>query len=332
MFGVQPSIALLGKGGLFLIMINIKQNVPLAPYTVYKVGGSARYFTEIKEPGELTGALSFAKENGTPFFVLGAGSNILVSDKGYNGLVIHLSMGGLEIRGTTAKAGAALSMASVVAKTAQAGLSGFEWAIGVPGTIGGSVRGNAGCFGKEMKDVVQSVQFLDTATGEQKEFSNKQCEFAYRDSIFKKHPEWIIVCAALGLADGNSKEIQERIKNITLDRTKKQDIGTKSCGCIFKNVPWDRKDIDKEAILARFPDMPSSGTVEGIPVSYLLDHAGLKGRRVGRVSVSPKHANFFVNEGGATAEEVVMLISIAKDAVKRKFGIVLEEEIQYVGF
>lgn len=350
--------------------LKIEENVILASHTVYKIGGPARFFASVKDPEELSEAILFAKEKNLPIFVLGAGSNILVSDKGYDGLVIHLSMGGVEIQGTTVKVSAALTMAQVVAKTAQAGLAGFEWAIGVPGTIGGSVRGNAGCFGSEMKDVVERVSVLQNTKPsiqitnktqntkhnfQTKEFTNAECEFGYRDSIFKKHPEWIIVCATLKLQPGDSKEIQEKIKKITLERTGKQDIGTKSCGCIFKNVPWNRKNIDpvrsrlsettadsqanrtsngvdKEFLISRFPDLAQFSDRDTIPASYLLDQAGLKGRRVGKVLISPKHANFFINDGGATAEEVVMLISIAKDTVKRKFGILIEEEIQYVGF
>lgn len=313
-------------------MLEIKENVALADHTVYKIGGPARFYVEVQNPEDLKEAVGFAKENNIPFFVLGAGSNVLISDSGFHGLVIRLSDGVVKMDGDEVSAGASLMMAQVVAKTAQAELAGFEWAMGVPGTIGGSVRGNAGCFGGEMKDVIQSVHFFDTKEEKFREFTNEECEFGYRHSIFKQHSEWIIVRVVLRLRKGDPKQIQEEIKRISLERSQKQDIGTKSCGCIFKNVAWARKDIDKKTILSRFPDIPRSGTVDGIPVSYLIGEAGLKGFRVGRVVVSAKHANFFVNEGGATAEEVAILIAIVKEKVRQKFGIWLEEEIQYVGF
>lgn len=328
-FRVRLFRALLGKGGHF--PMEIKENTSLAPHTVYKIGGPAYFWAEVRTPEELIAALSFAKEKNVDFFVLGAGSNILVSDRGYPGLIIHLADDKVEISGTKVKVGAAVMMASVVAKTAQADLGGFEWAIGIPGTFGGSVRGNAGCFGGEVKDVVESVDVFDSKKVTSYALPATSCEFGYRDSIFKRHPEWIILSATLALKKGNPDEIQKKIKEITLERTKKQDIGTKSCGCIFKNVSWGRRDINREQLISRFPELLQFKERSNIPASFLIDAAGLKGGQVGKVFVSPRHANYLVNQGGATAEEVVMLIAIVKDTVRRKFGIILEEEIQYVG-
>ena len=356
--------------------IRILEQEPLAPHTMYKIGGPARFFVEVRNSKELCEALAFAAKNkfvpfapslnlhqkdlarsasanfSAGFFILGAGSNILVSDKGFGGVVIKIKGGEVKFDGERMIADAGVMMARAAHEAQIAGLAGFEWAIGVPGTIGGSVRGNAGCFGGEMKDVIEKVSILNfsrrevgipTSLSEEfneasgqfsktEELNNQQCQFGYRYSIFKKHPEWVIISATLKLKKGDPEVIREEVKRIALNRTAKQDIGSKSCGCIFKNIPWSREDIDKNKILTRFPDMPSSGTVDGIPVSYLISQAGLKGRRAGCVFVSPKHANFFVNDGGASAEEVIMLIGIVKDAVQRKFGILLEEEIQYVGF
>ena len=160
--------------------------------------------------------------------------------------------------------------------------------------------------------------------------TNSECEFAYRDSIFKKHPEWIILSVALKLKKGDPKEIQENIKRITEERSQKQDIGTKSCGCIFKNFSWERGD--KEKLLLQFQEFIQFKDKSSIPASFLIDQAGLKGKCFGKICISPKHAHLFVNEGGATAGEVVTAIAAAKDAVKNKYGISLEEEIQHVGF
>ncbi len=322
------------KSTIISMPVNIQENIALAPHTIYKIGGPAKFFAEVRDSEELSEALNFAAEKNLPFFVLGAGSNMLVSDKGFDGLVIRMAGGGIKVDGERVIVDAGVMMASAVLKSAQAGLAGFEWGIGIPGTIGGSVRGNAGCFGGEMKDVVESIRVFDTGDLGKSDFQllNSDCEFNYRDSVFKKHPEWIILSATLNLKKGDTKIIQENIKEITVERTQKQDIGTKSCGCIFKNISWTRKDINKEVLLGRFPELEQFKNQPNIPASFLIDQAGLKGRRVGHAFISPKHANYFVNDGGTTAEEVLMLIAMAKDTVRRKYGISLEEEIQYVGF
>lgn len=320
--------------------IEIKEDTSLSGYTIYKIGGPAKFFVEVRNSKELEEALEWAEGKMLPIFILGAGSNILVSERGFDGLVIHIISREVKVDGERLTADAGVMMAKAVLESANVGLTGFEWAIGIPGTIGGSVRGNAGCFGGEMKDVVESVRILrskDGRSGLQDQFSlltlnNSECEFSYRDSIFKRHPEWVILSATLKLKKGDQKEIQARIASITKERSEKQDIGSKTCGCIFKNISWTRKDINKSKLLERFPELAQFKDQPNIPASFLIDQAGLKGRRVGKVFISPKHANFFVNEGGASADEVIILIGIAKDTVRRKYGMLLEEEIQFVGF
>lgn len=333
--------------------LEIKENIPLAPYTMYKIGGPARFFAEVKNEEELVEALEWAAQNGISFFtphpssagnylraaqptkgagfILGAGSNTLVSDSGFPGLVIHLKDGPVKAEEERLVAGAGVMMARAVLASAKAGLTGFEWGVGVPGTIGGSVRGNAGCFGGEMKDAVESVRIFDVKTNQAYSLSSENCELGYRDSMFKRHPERIIISATLKLQRGEPQEIQEKIKTIILERSAKQDIGTKSCGCIFKNISWDKIGTEKEKLVERFPEFKEFQDRLNIPASFMIDRAGLKGRKVGRVFISPKHANFFVNEGGASSEEVRQLIQLAKTEVEKKYGLRLEEEIQYVG-
>lgn len=311
---------------------SIKENVSLAPYTVYKIGGRARFFVEAKNSNEIEKAVVFASKNKIPFFVIGAGSNVLVSDNGFEGLIIRLSGGNIKIKGTELIIGAGVMMARAVSEAAGAGLTGLEWGIGVPGTIGGSIRGNAGCFGSEIKDIVKSAEFLDSGNLSILKFDNKDCKFSYRDSIFKKNPEWIILSSSLKLKKGNKGQIQNKIKDISKERAGKQNIGSQCCGCIFKNVSWERRDINKNKLLARFPDLAAFQNLPNIPSSFLIDQTGLKKKKIGKVYVSDKHANFFINSGGARAEEVIMLIGLVKDNVYRKFGIQLEEEIQYIGF
>ena len=313
-------------------MINIKQNVPLAPYTIYRVGGPARFFTEVKGAEGLREALDFSLEKKAPFFILGAGSNILVSDKGFDGLIIRMVGGELKVDGRKLTVDAGVMMAKAVLASAKAGLTGFEWGVGVPGTLGGSERGNAGWFGGEMKDVVESAEIFDAKTGQIYILYAGDCEFGYRDSMFKRHPERVIISATLSLQEGDSQKIQEKIKKIIAERSSKQDIGIKSCGCIFKNIAWEKTEIEKERLLEGFPELREFKDRPNIPASFLIDRAGLKGKRAGNVFISPKHANFFVNEGGAMADEVWQLIQLAKEEVEKKYGLRLEEEIVYVGF
>ncbi len=321
--------------------LEIKENIPLAPYTIYKIGGPARFFVEAADADAVREALEFAAEKKVPFVIIGAGSNMLVSDHGFNGVAIRMVGGEVRVDGERLVCDAGVMMARAVLAAAQAGLGGFEWGIGVPGTIGGSVRGNAGCFGGEMKDVIESAEIFDVSQNSKFKIQNSECGFGYRDSIFsarggsasggKKHPEWIILSAVLKLTQGDTAVIQKEVRRITMERLVKQDIGTKCCGCIFKNTEWGREDTDREKLTAQFPELAAFTSQSHIPTSLLLDRAGLKETRIGGAVISPKHANFFINEGTASAEDIHALIQRAKNEVQKKFGILIEEEIQYVG-
>lgn len=313
-------------------MIEIKKHVALAPYTIYKIGGSARFFVEVTDAQDLREALEFAINKNLAYVILGAGSNVLISDDGFNGLVIRMTGGGIHVEGECITVDAGVMMARAVMESGRARLRGFEWGIGVPGTIGGSIRGNAGCFGGEMKDVIESVEVFDMDTQEMKHFSHQDCGFGYRNSLFKIHPEWIIVSATLRLEKGNQQIIQQEIGRIAQERIVKQDIGTKSCGCIFKNVRWppDRSEIEKHCL--QFPELAIFRDRATIPSAFLIDRCGLKGQCVGSICISDKHANFFINSGGGTSNEVIKLIKATKEEVKRKYGIDLEEEIHLIGF
>ena len=312
--------------------LTIKENVSLKPHTVFKIGGPAHFFVEVKSSQELKEAFGFAKEKAVPFFIAGAGSNVLISDKGFGGLYTKNTANNISIEGEEMHCESGAMMPYAAAKAADAGLSGFEWGIGIPGTVGGSVRGNSGCFGGEMKDALRSAEVFDANDGTVKTFSNADCKFGYRDSVFKKMPHLIVTSAVFLLKKGDADEIRGRMREFVEKRTASQDIGEKSAGCIFKNVPWTRRDINKDKLLKRFPVFKKSESEPGVSAGFLIDEAGLKGKRIGSAMISRKHANFFINTGEALAEDVVMLIALAKEHVHRKFGILLEEEIQYVGF
>lgn len=323
-------------------MIALRHNIILAPYTVYKIGGPARFFAEARNEQEMKEALDFAAKNQAAIFILGAGSNILVSDKGFDGLAIHIIGGELRINGPEVTVDAGIMMPRLAIETAKAGLSGLEWGTGVPGTAGGAVRGNAGCFGGEMKDVIESVEVLDFLNAKRFTLNARECQFGYRESIFKKHPEWIILSAVLKLKQedpARTAELLEVIRQKSAERIGEQPIGESSAGSIFKGVPLSEEILEK--LGNRIPwwhrkHENSSWVFENrrgfISAGFFIEMAGLKGWRVGNAVVSPKHANFIINPGNAKAEDILTLISIIKDTCMRKFGVILEEEIQYVGF
>lgn len=329
-YGVNPLWSTQEFTGVKTYIMEIKENIRLAPYTMYKIGGPAKFFVEVQSSEELKSALLFSLEKNLPFFILGAGTNTLVSDQGFNGLVIKIKDGKIKIDGEIITIDAGVMMARAVLESAKAGLTGFEWGVGVPGSFGGSVRGNAGCFGGEIKDIVSEVEIFDTKNKKEFILKNTECEFKYRHSIFKERPEWVILCGTVSLQEDRIEKIQEKIKKITLERSSKQDIGTQSCGCIFKNISW--MGLDREKLSKKFPELEKFKDRENIPASFLIDRSGLKNTRVGKIIISPKHANFFVNEGGGTAQEVLELIKMTKKSVKKKFGLEIQEEIQYIGF
>ncbi len=307
----------------------LKQNEPLNLHTNYRIGGPADWYLEVKTKEEVQAAVRGAAEDGLPIFVLGGGSNILVSDQGIRGLVLVMNMRKIQIKETRVMADAGAVTAGVAKASAEAGLTGFEWAIGIPGTIGGAVRGNAGCFGGEMKDVVKKVEAVDMRTGETISFMIKDVRFGYRESRFKHEP-LVVIGVILSLSKDDRSTCLATVSDFLGRRKEKQPLEYSSAGCIFKNFEFK---VESEISEKLRPLAPTDFLqTKRIPAGWLIDRVDLKGKRVGDAMISEKHGNFFVNIGNATAEEVVQLISIAKMEVRDTFGVQLTEEIQYVGF
>lgn len=303
-------------------MLNIIENVALAPYTVFKIGGNSDYFCEVKNKEELIEALAWANKKQLAYFILGAGSNVLFPDEGFRGLVIKMNLQGLSKKSdfhhndgspTSIIVEAGVSMARAVSFAIEHGIGrGFEWGVGVPGTIGGSIYGNAGCYGGEMEDVVESVEALNASSPHAfQDMPRADCQFSYRHSIFKEHPEWIILGSTLKLNASDPNQSRAKVIEYTKKRTTSQDIGSKCAGCIFKNY------------------IPKDGG-QAMSAGLLIDKAGLKGRVIGGAMVSGKHANFIVNNGTATARDIVDLIGVIKDEVQKVHGVLLEEEIKII--
>lgn len=303
-------------------MINIQQNISLAPYTTFKIGGPARFFAEVQNEEELLEALNFAQKNNLEIFVLGGGSNILVSDEGFNGLVIKI-IASLE----SLKCWAGNNLSEVVKLAKEHSLTGLEWAAGIPGTIGGAIRGNAGAYNFDMSGVVEEIKVIEIQELKIKTFNNKDCKFSYRSSIFKENKNLIMVSAILKLQKGDKAEIENKIKEILKKRSEKIPQG-QSAGSFFQNPI-----VDNPELIKRFEkDTGIACKDNKIPAGWLIEEVGLKGKKIGGAMVNEEHGNFVINKGSAKAQDVIILASLIKQQVRDKFGVELKEEVQYVGF
>lgn len=308
-----------------------QENEPMDKHTSFRVGGAARLYVVAPDADALILAVRAAIDQNIPWYVFGGGSNLLVSDDGYEGVMIQMANRAIKIDGDiiTADAGAITSL--IARQSVEVGLTGFEWAVGVPGTIGGAIFGDAGCYGGEMRDVVESVDTFRVRDGERVTLTKEQCGFGYRTSMFKHEPHLILSCDLRLAKSADVLASKQKMEDIMTQRKEKQPLASSSAGCIFKNFEFtDEKELE---ILRRHLEVPQSMIDKGqIPVGWLIDQAGMKGKVLGEVEVSTKHCNFFINKGKARAQDILTLISLVKMKVRDDLGIELHEEAQYVGF
>lgn len=279
---------------------------PMSRHTTFRIGGLADAFWTPRDTLELAAGLKLLKDSGVPVTVLGNGSNVLVLDKGIRGCVVSLGvpMADLSIEGTLLTAGAGAILGTAASRAAAAGLTGLEFAAGIPGSIGGAIYMNAGAYGGEIKDITESVTAL-MPDGEMEKFTASDFAFGYRHSIFQENGA-IIVSAEFRLAPGNSEKSFLQMRDIQAKRREKQPLEYSSAGSTFKRPP-------------------------GFFAGALIDEAGLKGFTVGGAQVSEKHAGFVINKGGATAADVLNLMKVVGDRIYAAYGIPLEPEIKIIG-
>lgn len=287
----------------------------LAPLTTFKVGGTADWLIDARSEAEVRRALEIANAGGQPVTVLGGGSNVLVSDAGVRGLVIRVRP--MEISQPSpdrVRADAGLTINGLVRWTVGRGLAGLEAWAGTPGTVGGAIYGNAHFGGRNIGDLVAAVRVI-TPQGETATIDAADMEFAYDTSRLQRTRE-VLLWADFIVGAGEPEELRAIARASLAHRKRTQPLETPSAGCIFQN-----------------PDPARDSVPAGIPASAgaLVDRAGLKGSRNGAAKVSDTHANFIVNEGGATAAEIRALIERCKTAVRERFGVALREEIVYLG-
>ena len=282
-------------------------NEPMSRHTSYGIGGPAGAYITPRDRDDLRRILHFADEQNIRVFFIGSGSNLLVADKGINGIVITLikSFNKLEIKGCHIYAETGVMLGHMVKHCIKQKLTGLETMVGVPGTLGGALMMNAGAFGSEISNCLKNVDVM-TLTGEIKQYSVKDIDFHYRHSSFKK--DEIIMSANFVLKKATKQEIMNKRAKASAGRKETQPLRFRSAGSLFKNP---KKDV---------------------AAGYLIDKAGLKGTHRGDAEISEKHANFFVNHGKANAKDVVFLIRLARKTVEKKFGINLELEVKTLGF
>lgn len=309
-------------------MIEIQEKVTLAPLTSFRIGGEARFYVEVKNIEELKEALQFAKEKNLDFYMLGGGSNMLVSDKGFDGLVIRMKMGELKVEGNIIKADAGTPLIKVINTSAEVGLSGIESLAGIPGTIGGAVRGNAGAFGSEICAAVKSVKAFDVEKFEETVVDNSFCEFSYRSSAFKQNKNMIVLSVELELKSGDAEQVKKKVQETIMSRASKGLHGVKSAGSFFMNPKVENEELLKE--FEKEKGVPARNGV--LPAGWVIDKANLRGKKIGGAQISEIHANYVINADNATAEDVMMLVSYVKQQVRDQLGIQLHEEVNYVGF
>lgn len=290
----------------FLPTENIHMNEPMSRHTTFRIGGGADCLLQIESQEQLKGILGYLQQLEIPYFVLGNGSNILVSDNGFAGVVLEIAdkMSDVRVEGTCIIAQAGAPMSKIARAAYENELTGFEFAAGIPGTIGGGVVMNAGAYGGELKQVVTGVKVLDK-DGEVLGLDNASMEFGYRTSAIKNHP-FIVTEVCIQLQPGKKEEIKAVMDDLAARRREKQPLEYPSAGSTFKRP-------------------------EGHFAGKLIMDAGLRGFRVGDAQVSEKHCGFVINRGAATATEVKQLMSHVQCQVKEQFGVDLEPEVIFVG-
>jgi UDP-N-acetylmuramate dehydrogenase len=304
--------------------LTVSSNTPLARHTRFGIGGPADLYAETCSAEAFIAALTAARASGIPTMVMGGGTNLIVSDDGFRGIVLRYRAKSLHASNNRVMADAGAVLQDLVDFTVARGLRGLETLAGIPGSVGAAVYGNAGAYGHSISERVVSVRFYDGAAV--RVFNNEECRFQYRESIFKPHKDWIIFSAQLLLESAESEILARISGDIVKVRNEKFPVTMKCAGSIFKNLLL--KELPPEVAA----QIPVSAVREGkVPAAWFLEQVGAKGMQRGDIHVATYHANLIYNAGAGTARELCALIQELKTRVRERFGMELEEEVQYVG-
>ncbi len=298
--------ALISKINQYIPMNRILEQEPMRLHTTFRVGGAARLFLKLESEKELQDIVTLMKTEGEDYYLIGNGSNLLISDKGYDGVMIQLSKGFSEVRvdGNRLHCEAGATLSAIARVALEHSLAGFEFAAGIPGSLGGAIVMNAGAYGGEMKQVVECVRLMD-AEGHIVEKSGEEMHFGYRHSLVKEVP-YIVLGATIRLENGSQSQIKEQMEQLAAQRREKQPLEYPSAGSTFKRP-------------------------EGYFAGKLIQDAGLRGFQIGGAQVSEKHCGFVINKEQATAADIYQLIQEVRARVSAEFGVTLETEVICLG-
>lgn len=304
--------------------LTVSIDAPLAPQTRFAIGGPADVYAETRSVESFVAAIAAARSSGLQTMVIGSGTNLIVSDEGFRGIVLRFRADSLAAEGESVTADAGAELQDLVDFTIAKGLQGLETLAGIPGSVGAAVYGNAGAYGHSISERVVQVRFYDGAAV--RVLNREQCVFQYRESVFKGHKDWIIFSTGLLLDPADAAVLRRTADDIMTVRNEKFPVTMKCAGSIFKNLLL--RDLPPEVAAS----VPTSVVREGkVPSAYFLEQVGAKGIERGQIRVATYHANLIYNAGGGSASDLCALIGDLKRRVRRRFGIELEEEVQYVG-
>ncbi|MGD0977477.1 MAG: UDP-N-acetylmuramate dehydrogenase [Minisyncoccia bacterium] len=308
--------------------LKILKKVTLKKYTSTAVGGPAEFFVTVRSEGQLLEALNFAKSKKLKWYIIGGGTNIIPSDRGFTGLIIKNEISTFEIRGNRALIGSGNILLNTILRLNKNGLGGMEKMAGIPGTVGGAIYGCAGAFGQETKNGLIRVRFFD---GKKFRWLNRnQCQFGYRESVFKKKMGWIITSAEFGFIKSGSKELTKISNEIMETRNKRFPPDLKCPGSFFKNVVLDELPKKVSVELRRLAGDKLKDWHDKIPAGWFLEQVGAKGMVCGKIRVSKEHGNLIYNSGNGRSADIEKISKILENRVKLKFGIRLEKEVQFL--
>lgn len=313
------------------ILPGVKENISLAEFTTYKIGGAARYFYVAKNEDDLAAAASWAQEQKIPWIVLGGGTNLLISDDGFDGLVIKNENFSFEVSGTKITVGSGLSLAYLVMQSAEHSLSGLEFFAGIPGTVGGAIYGNAGAWGHGIGETVESIKVWHN--GKILNLPAAVCEFSYRHSLMRQK-KYLILSAVLVLPKSIKEEVNAKIGDYLRQRSGGSQPKEASAGCTFRNIDASKVDVARVKRELEISDEEYATVTKfgKLPVGFVLEHLGFQGKKIGGAEISTVHCNFIVNSNAAKATDVIQLINFIKQQTRDRLGVQLEEEVQYLGF
>lgn len=305
--------------------LRLRRNAPLSQYTRFGIGGPAALLAETADEETFLDAFEIVRASGLPHVVIAGGTNLIVSDAGYDGIVLRYTAAGLRAQANRLYVEAGAVLQNLVNFSITRGLEGLHTMTGIPGWVGAAVYGNAGAYGHSISEFVRQVHFYDGLV--LREFDHTGCQFAYRESIFKKHKEWILLSAVLELPRGDKDQLQAKANEILAVRNEKYPPTMKCAGSIFKNLLFHDLTTEQQA------QVPDRVVREGkVPSAWFLEQVGAKGMRRGDIQVATYHANLIYNDGHGTSAHLAAVIHELKQRVVDRFGLMLEEEVQYVGF